>query len=456
MNLPSYFTRRQFAASLGGLCGLSLADLLSLRSAAGAETGSFGRAKRCIVFFAWGGMSQLETWDPKPDAPSEFRGDYRSIATSVAGVQVGEYLPLLARQVHRLTIIRSVHHGESGHRNAAYWNLTGHAPQRPGNDEAILPSRVDWPCLGAMVARHRRAARGMPSHVALPHMLADRGLLNGQTAGFLGTALDPVVFGPEGGDPYQGVSPASGSANLRLAADLSARRVRDRQSLLSAVEAVEAQEPGPQPLDHYRQMAADLLTSPQVSAAFDIDREPLALRERYGNHLCGRSTLLGRRLLEAGVPFVMIYPGAGDLNGGQGDMWDTHSQNFTRLRDRLLPPLEKASAALLDDLHQRGLLDDTLVVWMTEFGRTPRINGGAGRDHFPNCYSTAFAGAGTRGGFVLGRSDRIASAPTDTPCGPADLHATIFHALGIPLDSPIEDSLGRVHVLTEGRPLPID
>jgi len=445
-----------------GLLGLSLADMIGLcdqsvhavsplpRVRTASE--GFGWAKRCIAFFAWGGMSQLETWDPKPDAGAEFRGDYRPISTSVPGIRIGEFLPQFARQAHRLTIVRSVHHREAGHRNAAYWNLTGHAPQRPGNDEAILPSRVDWPSLGAMAGMHLRSRSGLPNNMALPHMLADRGLLNGQTAGFLGSAFDPVVLGPEGSVPYQGVSPVSGNVSLRLPADLSAERLRQRHDLLATLKP---ETTSTSSFDRYRQLASDLLSRSQVSAAFDLDRESATVRDRYGSHLCGRSTLLGRRLLEAGVPFVMVYPGAGDLNSGSGDMWDTHGQNFTRLRDRLLPPLERASVALLEDLDQRGLLDDTLVVWFTEFGRTPRINGAAGRDHFPNCYSVAFAGGGIRQGHVFGKSDATASTPTELPCGPADLHATVFHALGIPLDAPIRDSLGRTFVLTEGRPLPI-
>jgi hypothetical protein len=445
--------RRRFLGCGAGLLGLSLAETLALRpGSARASERSFGRAKRCLAFFAWGGMSQLETFDPKPEAPSEFRGDYRCIATSVPGIHIGEYLPRLARETHRMTIVRSVHHRESGHRNAAYWNLTGHQPHTPGNDTTILPSRKDWPSLGSMAGAHLRGAPGLPSNVAIPHMLADRGLVNGQTAGFLGSAADPVLLSPEGGTPYEGVSPPNTGADLRFPFDLSADRLLQRQSLLGTLPAG---LPHRQPLDHYREVASNLLTRPQVSAAFDLDRELIQTRDAYGPHQCGKATLLGRRLLEAGVPFVMVYPGAGDLNGGSGDMWDTHGSNFTRLRNKLLPPLERASCALLEDLSQRGMLDDTLVVWFTEFGRTPRVNGSAGRDHFPNCYSVAFAGAGVRQGYVYGRSDAVASTPTDMPCSPADLHATVFHALGIPGDTPVRDSLGREYPLCDGRPLPI-
>jgi hypothetical protein len=449
-----HLSRRKFLASASGLCGLSLAQVMMLRerASASANSVSFGRARRAIVFFAWGGMSQLETWDPKPDAPIEFRGAFDPIPTSVPGIRIGEHLPRMARHAHRLTIVRSIHHNESGHRNAAYWNLTGHAPHRPGNDEAIMPSRADWPSLGATVGKFRRSAPGLPSNFAIPYMIADRGLVNGQTSGFLGAEFEPVVIGPEGGTPYQGVSPPGSAASFRLPGDLSINRVAQRVQLRTAVETRPWNGRG---IDHYRQIAGDLLTSPRVSAAFDLDRETATVRAAYGDHICGRSTLLARRLLEAGVPIVLVYPGSGDLNGGSGEMWDTHSDNFNRLRNRLLPPIDRASSALLDDLDQRGLLDKTLVVWLTEFGRTPRINSAAGRDHFPNCYSVALAGAGIRGGFVYGRSDRTASTPTDLACAPPDLHATIFHALGIPLDSHIHDHLGRPYTVTDGSPLGI-
>jgi hypothetical protein len=202
-------------------------------------------------------------------------------------------------------------------------------------------------------------------------------------------------------------------------------------------------------------MASDILLSPQVSAAFDLEREAARVRDAYGDHVCGRSALLARRLTEAGVPIVTVYASAGDLNGSSGDNWDTHGDNFRRLKNALLPPLERASTALLEDLAARGRLGETLVVWLTEFGRTPRLNGGSGRDHFPNCYSVAFAGGGVRGGQVYGRSDRIASTPADQPCGPADLHATVFHALGISPESQIQDAFGRPLALTDGRPLPL-
>jgi hypothetical protein len=304
-----------------------------------------------------------------------------------------------------------------------------------------------------MVGRFRTPRSGVPGSVCLPCPLADRGLLNGQDAGFLGMTSDPMLLHPGAGQPYAGVSPQTGTAELRLAEDVSHGRMQDRLQLLAGIDGTATA--ASRSFDHYRRMATDLMLRPEVSAAFDRDREPANLRATYGDHVCGQSTLLARRLTEAGVPLITVYAAAGDLNSGQGDHWDTHSDNFNRLKTRLLPPLEQASAALLDDLSARGRLDETLVVWLTEFGRTPKLGSDAGRNHFPNCYSVAFAGGGVRGGRVHGRSDRQASAPVERPCGPADLHATIFHALGIPADAHVTDSFGRPMALSDGQPLPL-
>ncbi len=450
--MPRITRRRMLRTSLK-LLGLSLPAFLGLRARAALPVGGFGRAKSCIVFFCWGGASQLETWDPKPDAPLEVRGTYRPVATATPGIHVGEYMPLLARQTERLAIVRSVHHREAGHRNAAYWNLTGHTPHTPGNDEAIMPSRRDWPSLGAMVARFRQPRQGFPGSVSLPYPIADRGLVNGQDAGFLGLNRDPLILHPGAGQAYDGVSPPTGSASLRLPGDMTHRRMAGWMQLGTSLGQTAA--PAPVSFNHFRRMAADLLLRPEVSAAFDLEREPAKLRGAYGDHVCGQSALLARRLTEAGVPIVTVYAGVGDLNGSAGDNWDTHGNNFNRLKDRLLPPLERASTALLDDLAARGRLDETLVIWLTEFGRTPKLNGGSGRDHYPFCYSVAFAGGGIRGGQVYGRSDRQAAAPAQRPCGPADLHATVFHALGIAPDAHLTDAFGRPMALCDGKPLPL-
>jgi hypothetical protein len=452
--LPS---RREVLRTGAGLLGLSLPHFLHLQDqvrASGPPTGG-GRAKACIVLYCWGGMSQLETWDPKPDAPREVRGDYRSIATATPGVRLGEYLPLLARQTGRLAVIRSMHHRSSAHGKAMYWNVTGHPPTAAEQAVNQPPTRQDWPCLGAMVARLKRTPPGLPGSVQVPYPLVDNNTLQaGDNAGWLGQVYDPVIVRPAGGRPYGGVSRDLGAPVLRPAAGIDRTRLQAREALAKSIARPLSGTPAVAGYDHYRRMAFDLLLNPRVRSAFDLEREDPRLRDRYGDHLCGHSVLLARRLTEAGVPLVHVVCAAGDLNGSAGDHWDTHGDNFNRLKNALLPPFERALSALLDDLGDRGRLGETLVVVLTEFGRTPRLHG-SGRDHYPLCYSVALAGGGVRGGQVYGRSDRHAAAPLDLPCGPADLHATLFHALGIPSDTQLVDGQGRALPLTDGKPLPV-
>jgi hypothetical protein len=275
----------------------------------------------------------------------------------------------------------------------------------------------------------------------------------GHDAGWLGRAFDPIILKPDRGKAYNGLSRDTGIASLRLPEGVDPNRYDSRRSLLHAMQS--SQGPSPN-FERYRGLANELLLSPKVQSALDLDREGPKLLDRYGNHIGCRSVLLARRLIEAGVNVATVCMGVGDLNGSSGDNWDTHGNNFNRLKNDLLPPYDRAFSALLDDLEERGMLDETLVVSLTDFGRTPRVNGSAGRDHFPNCFSVAFAGGGIKGGQVYGKSDRIGSAPLELACGPADLHATIFHALGIDPDSMLQDQLGRPVPLTDGgRVLPL-
>ena len=438
--------RRDFLKLGLGAFGLSLPNYLA------AAAGS-GRARTCIVLYCWGGMSHHETWDPKPDAPAEYRGEFNPIATAVTGIRIGEHLPRLARQTDKIAIIRSMNHRSSAHGKGMYWNITGHAP--PAEEVAVNlpPSRLDWPCLGAMVSKFRRAPASFPNAVQLPYPLVDNNTLQaGDNAGFLGSACDPVIIRPDRGTPWGGVSRDLGAMVLQRAEGVDTQRLTARQNL---TQMLDRQLGSTGSYDHFRQMASDILLSPTVQAAFNLDREPLYLRDAYGPHLCGQSVLLARRLTEAGVPIVTVVCAAGDLNGASGDHWDTHGNNFNRLKRDLLPPYDRAVASLLRDLSERGRLDETLVVMITEFGRTPRVNGGAGRDHYPNCYSVALAGGGIRGGQVYGSSDRLGALPRDLPAGPNDVHATIFRALGIPLDAYLYDGTGRPHALTDGRALPL-
>jgi hypothetical protein len=446
--------RRRFLKLSAGAVGLSLSDYLALRQHA-ADATAAGRARACIVLYCWGGMSHLDTWDLKPDASPEVRGEFRSIATAVPGIRVGEHMPRLAQHTDKLAIVRSIHHRASAHGKGMYWNFTGHAPLAAEVAANQPPSRQDWPGLGAMVARFRRAPAGFPANVQLPYPMVDNNTLQaGENAGWLGGAYDPIIVRPDRGRPFGGVSRDLGAFVLTRDAGVDIRRLVARRDLGQVVDRRSA-APGSRSFEHFQQMAADMLVRPDVQAAFDLDREPLVRRDRYGDHLCGQSVLMARRLSEAGVPIVTVICAAGDLNGSAGDHWDTHGDNFNRLKRDLLPPFDRAASALLQDLHVRGRLDETLVVFLTEFGRTPRINGGSGRDHYPYCYSVALAGGGIRGGQVYGSSDRTGATPRDQPCGPHDLHATIFAALGIARDAVVDDFAGRSFALCEGQPLPL-
>jgi len=454
------FARRDFLKlSLGGL-GLSLPAFLQASTLTPYPSPSWrgdkgqGSARACIVLYCWGGMSHHETWDLKPNAPSEYRGEFNPIATAVPGIFVGEHIPRLARHTDKLAIIRSMHHRSSAHGKGMYWAITGHAPFAAEVAVNLPPSRADWPCLGAMVSRFRRAPAGFPHAVQLPYPLVDNNTLQaGDNAGFLGSQADPVIVRPDRGRPWGGVSRDLGAMVLQQADGVDSPRLTARQGLTSVID--QGFTPAAANHEHYRRMASDMLLSSTVQAAFNLDREPMRVRDQYGDHLCGQSVLLARRLTEAGVPIVTVVCAAGDLNGAAGDHWDTHGNNFNRLKRDLLPPFDRAASALLGDLAERGRLDDTLVVMLTDFGRTPRINGGAGRDHYPNVFSIFLAGGGVRGGTVYGSSDRLGAEPRDNPTGPADVHATIFQALGIPLDSHLQDNTGRAYPITDGRVLPI-
>jgi len=451
-------TRRQLLRSCAaGLCGLSLPDWFGLRAqAVGRAAGEgFGRAKACIVLYCWGGMSHIDTWDPKPDAPAEIRGEFKPIATTVPGIQVGEHMPLLARQMNRIAIVRSMHHRSTAHGKGMYWNMTGHEPPQADVAVNLPPSLHDWPNLGSVVAKLRKAPRGLPGAAQLPYPLVDNGTLQaGDGPGWLGMAQAPLLFRPGSGKPYGGVSRDLGALVLQPAEGVESARLQERASLTQRLGQPPADSSGLRSYQHFQEKALDMLLDPKVQATFNLEREAPRVRDRYGDHICGQSMLQARRLVEAGVPLVTVICAAGDLNGSAGDHWDTHGDNFNRLKLALIPPLETASNALLDDLADRGLLDQTLVVWLTEFGRTPKCGGG-GRDHYPFCYSVALAGGGIRGGQVHGSSDRLGALPRNLPCGPNDLHATIFHALGIPLDCHLTDLQGRPQAISDGQPLPL-
>lgn len=447
------FSRRNALATSATLCGMSLPSYLHLRETAAEESPvPAGKAKSCIIIYLWGGISHLESFDLKPNAPREIRGEFQPISTIVPGIEIGEHLPLLSQHADKLAIIRSIHHDDPAHGRGMYWNLTGHRPPRAGN---IAPMRDDWPSLPAMVSRFRTAPRGVPTAVRLPYPLVDNGTLQaGEYGGWLGVQSDPIVMRTPSGDVFEGVSRSLGSEVLNLN-DVDVPRLSSRRNLLASLDTPARRVVTNGSYQHFQELAEDILSGASVKAAYDLEREAPRVRESYGRHIGGHSLLLARRLTEAGVPIVQVCCAAGDLNGASGDMWDTHGDNFNRLKNRLLPVFDRGTSALLQDLTDRGTLNETLVVVLTDFGRTPQINGAAGRDHYPYAYSIAMAGGGIQGGQVYGSSDDKGAFPKALACTPPDVHATIFQAMGISPRAELRDMLNRPFPICDGEALPL-
>jgi Protein of unknown function (DUF1501) len=432
-------------AGVLALTGLGLPGLLRAKPV-GQTSGpnGFGRAKSCILIFLWGGPSQLDTWDPKPDAPEGIRGSFRSISTTVPGISISEHFPMLAQQSHRLAIVRSMNHNDAAHLSTAHRLLTGHLAPIP-NSDAAGPSPRDWPHLGALVAKLRPTPGAIPSAVNMPwtvmHPAAPGGRAPGQDAGWLGKAYDPFHVD---GDPNTSGFHVEG---LGLPDGISFGRLADRRALLKQV--TDSASLGLHSWDGYQRKALDALVSAEARGAFQIEREDPRLRSRYGRHIHGQCLLLARRLVEAGVGLVTV-----NWHNDGRNFWDTHGDNFNQLKDRLMPPADQGFSALLEDLDLRGLLDETLVVWVGEFGRTPRIiKANSGREHWPHCYSAVLAGAGVRGGSIFGSSDRWAAYPASDPVSPDDLGATILHALGIDPATMVKDALDRPMKINDGTPI---
>ena len=455
--LPPTISRRQVLATSLGCAGLSLTDFLQLQSIAREKKNETkGKAKSCIILFAWGGMSHLETWDPKPDAPKEIRGSFDTIPTATPGIHIGEHMPYLAKQTNKLAIVRSMHHGSSAHGKAMYWNFTGHKPPQSDTAANLPPSSSDWPSLLSVISKFKSAPPGLPSSIRIPYPLVDNGTLQaGEYGGWLGSSYNPIVIRTPKGKEFGGVSRDLGASRIDPKEAIDRKVLSSRLGLLGHLDQFQGIGNSVTDMDYFRNLATDMLMSPNVRKAFDLDLESQKTKDKFGNHICGQSMLLARRLVQAEVPIVTVACSAGDLNGSAGDHWDTHADNFNRIKNRMLPAFDRPAAALLDDLDERGMLDETLVVFLTEFGRTPKINKNAGRDHYPSCYSVAFAGAGIQGGQVYGKSDKSGSEPAKNACGPADLHATIFKAFGIDHKATITDRLGRPFPISDGEPLPL-
>ncbi len=450
--LSLQYSRRDFLRSSVGLAGLTLPTFFK------AEAQSDGhprKAKSCIIIYTWGGMSHYESFDPKPEAPSEFRGEFKSIKTATPGIHFCEHIPLIARHSNKLAIVRSVNHKQGGHQQGMYVNMTGHDPE--GAIKA--KSRSNWPSLASMISHFHNSDAGTPRAIRMPYSMYDNGTqMAGEGAGWLGSKYDPILMRTPAGQPYGGVSRYT-DRELNLKLNLDKRRVSDRRTLLEQLDNTLGQRRGSETeyekLDHYRRMAADMLLGSPVREAYDLEKEDPRIRDLYGDHMGGQTLLLSRRLVEAGVPVVQTLCSAGDLAGGGGDNWDTHRGHFPKMKDRLLPVFDRAVSALLTDLEMRGMLDETLVVFLTDFGRTPKINNNGGRDHHPGVYSLALAGGGIRGGQVYGASDRKGAEPGSNPCSPADIHATAFKAMGIDPLTELIDPLGRSIRLCEGDSLPL-
>ncbi len=476
---------RRELLQVGGLgaLGLSLADALRLQAETARSTSdpSFGRAKSCILLFPFGSPPQHETFDPKPDAPREIQGELTATATNVPGVSICERLPQTARVVDRMTIVRSMTHPYPVH-GVAY-ALSGMPTYTPAV-EANPRAPEHWPFLGSAVDfLDRRAAGGapsdMPRNIGLPWRFGSKSslpTLAGPYAAFLGEAYDPVWTDFEGRgtrvvpkltdaqqndvyDPFAGIER---NAKFRIAAggelpdDLSLRRVGLRRSLAAQFDEARAwlrRDPRVGTFDEHRRMAWSLLATNRVRDALDVEREAGGVRDRFGLTLFGQSCLAARRLVEAGARFVSVFWDPFEPFGGS--CWDTHANHFPRLKEYLLPVFDQAYSALVADLDERGLLDETLVVCVSEHGRTPQIDSkprGAGRHHWSQVYSACFAGGGTARGKVVGRSDALGGDVADCPVSPKDVLATTLHLLGIDPTSTVRDRLGRpLPIVGDGR-----
>jgi hypothetical protein len=428
-------SRRDFL-HIAGLhaAGLGLAGLSGRAAAASrAPADGFGRAKACILLFMGGGPSQLATFDLKPDAPAEIRGDFKPIATRVPGIHVSDHLPLLAGQVNKYAILRSVTDDYIGgaHGQSIYLALTGHHSPRVQGDD-VRPSAEDYPCLGSTLSRFRPGDPAIPPFVWLVEMY--RHTFAGEGGGCLGKKHDPFRVLQDPSRPNFAVQA------LKRPSEVSLERIAGRRGLLDQVSRRlerNLNSPSVGGMSAHYERAFNMIASPKFRKAFDLNAEPAPVREAYGMTKFGQGTLLARRLVEHGAPLVTVF-----WNGTDRVTWDTHYEETKGLKV-LLPPTDRAVSALLEDLQARGLLDDTLVVWMGEFGRAPRIEAKGGRGHWGRCYSLIMAGAGVRGGQVLGKSDRHAAYPASDAVGPADIVATIYHSLGISRDTALTDHLGR-------------
>ncbi|MEX2215500.1 MAG: DUF1501 domain-containing protein [Phycisphaeraceae bacterium] len=460
----SHLSRRHLLKVGGlGLLGLNMHTLLRAAQAAplgpGAKPPGAGvnriapRAKSVIFLFQWGGPSHVDMFDMKPDAPSTHRSPHNPIKSSAPGIMITEKLPRMAKLMHKVTLIRSVHHTMNNHNSAGYYALTGAAP---ATDDQRLKDSLDlFPAFGSVVDKLAPLPEqaGLPTFVSYPHSIADGSRTPGQHASFLGKVHDPLFI------PTDPNSSDFKLPHLSLPANLTMDRLERRRAMQQLIDqqarmldwSAEAQG-----LDSYYEKALGMLNSPKVRQAFDLSKEPKEIRNAYGRTTYGQSCLLARRLVESGVKFVTAYfsnsiGGRSKTDGG----WDTHGFDNTRMFPIVeayhLPITDVTLPTLLEDMDQRGMLEETLVIWMGEFGRTPKINANKSRDHWPQCYTVLMAGGGVKQGYVHGSSDRLGEHPADNPVKPDDIAATIYHLLGIDPATEIHDAEGRPLAITRGK-----
>lgn len=459
--------RRAFLVASSSCCaGLPLGISIPAHAAQPSNKPTIGRAKSVILFFLCGGASHIDTWDMKPNAPTEYRGPFSPILTSAPEIQFCEHLPKLAQQAHHLSVIRSVCGTVStnDHHAGYYYNLTGHTADPTflslGNDRRPYPT--DWPYMGAVVASRRTPSEILPNAISLPHMPSEAPYTRpGQFAARLGVEYDPLYVNGTLAEPLRFQVPS-----LTLSGNVTAEQLQSRQQLLAVLDEARRDFDSTPQQSLWRQhqkRSMDLILAASQTNVFDVSQETQATRDRYGKSINAMSLLLACRLAEAEVPFITVFwkenPAIAKQCASEG-AWDTHGDNFNCLKDHLLPEFDQGFSALLQDLEARNLLDQTLVLVTSEMGRKPKIGdprsggqGGSGRDHWTHCQSILMAGGGVRGGQAVGTSDRFAEYPEELPLTPADIAKTVYHATGT-VDLLAHDSQGRpYHLLEEGRPI---
>lgn len=481
---PLMSRRTAVQAGAVGLLGLGTNHLSALREAHSKEslpqggTSGTGKAKSCIYIFLSGGLSQHDSFDLKPDAPAEVRGEFNPIATKTPGLDICEHLPGLAKQSDRWAVVRSLTHPSNDHTLGHYFMLTGRSVTSPGFVGDRQPRPSDWPSIASIVGDSvPRRSNNLPPAIVLPERLVhwSGGVMAGAYGGLMGARRDPffIEASPYGNPFWRGAYPEYTFANetkkapkepdarvyqapnITLSPDMTLGRVNNRVSLLRELDHQRGElerSAASQSYDDHRQSAISLLAANDVRRAFDVTNADEATQIRYGRNSYGWSLLMAFRLVESGVNLVQV-------NLGSNETWDTHGDIFHRLKNKLFPPTDRALCALLDDLHSSGLLDNTLVVMAGEFGRTPKLSllnesyPQPGRDHWGAVQSVFFAGAGVPGGTVIGSSDKIAAYPASNPQKPENMAATIYHALGIPDTAAWHDELNRPHHIYHGQPI---